>query len=567
MKNPMATWNGLPAELRGLIMDYVAIGAQEYNRSKASKGKKASRRRGMGGYAVVCKQWQCFIEKHNFRTLEVGSARDLSRFDQIMKDPRRRSLLRRVSLRVELPRYSKKLAKVPETDIEMDENEVMFTRGIWNLFDILSKWTLERPEGIELELGAASPSDKPELFGEAGLDENSESRFFSHELDFSWITAGCEQVGRHGLPEVSVVSSCHILRKNHRNFSSHALLTIFSSLPKLREIRYEPWHQIDMESQLEVDSDLARTMPFYPSHINRVSIFEHFDAFNDGAGGEEWEDADSSSSSSSDDDNDDHDDGYPDNNEDNGGDDESNTSGDESDAPIDPLDTDPFLPERTECRSLAKNLAYLSLQAEEMAVSNMADASTFFGSLLSNKTQPPVWTNLRRLTLTSHTMLSGIEPEQINKVLHLTATAAKQMPALKMLELYKVDQFGAAVFRYTVDTMSTTASWESTWEFRTEERVRTAWSAVASKNTNHELEFLPEVMLGEYRGPFIFINENLRSKDLVVHPASLADMLAKEMNKCNACHGFCAYPKPNLPLGLTPTASTHGVVDLTGDSE
>nr|XP_036588893.1 uncharacterized protein CTRU02_00940 [Colletotrichum truncatum]KAF6800535.1 hypothetical protein CTRU02_00940 [Colletotrichum truncatum] len=515
-KTEMATWNGLPVELRGLILEHLALSAVVERRSKVWRAKGS--RHDMGSYAVVCRQWQGFIEKINFSSLDINSAKDLSRFDELTQDPRRRSLLRRLSLRIELPRYANKLAKIPETDAEQNANEIAFTQALWNLFDILSKWTPQGTSGIELELSAASPSDKNKYFGETGLDQDGNSRFFDHDLDFSFITAGCEQIGRHGLPEVSVVSSCQVLRRNHRNFSSRSLLTIFSSLPQLREVRYEPWHQVDMEAQLEVDSDHARTLPFWPSYIKRISIFEHFDAFNDGVGSE-WEDAESDE-------------------------DEAGANGEESNAVNDPQDIQDV--PRTACPSLGQNLGWLSLQAEEMAVSNVADTFDFFGGIFARKAvpyTPPTWTNLRRLTLTSHTMISGVDSENINSVLHLTGSAAKHMPALEMLELYKVDQFGAAVFRYSVDTMSTTASWESTWEFRLEQRVKNIWGDVARKNTAHELVFLPEILLGEYRGPFVFISENLKSKDLVLHPVSLEDMLSKKMDKCKACNGFCAHPK------------------------
>ncbi|KAK2031286.1 hypothetical protein LX32DRAFT_585117 [Colletotrichum zoysiae] len=515
-KTEMASWNGLPVELRGLILEHLAFSAVAERRSKIWKAK--SKRHDMGSYAVVCRQWQGFIEKINFSNLEISTAKDLASFDEILQDPARRSYLRRVSLRVELPRYPNKLAKVPETDIEQNENEVAFTQGVWNFFDILSKWAPSASD-IELELSAASPSDKNKYFGEMGLDQDGNSRFFDHDLDFCFITAGCDQIGRHGLPEVSVISSCQILRRNHRNFSSRALLTIFSSLPRLREVRFEPWHQVDMEAQLEVDSDHARSLPFWPSHIKRISIFEHFDAFADGGEGE-WEDAD---------------------------------SGDENEmeANTDPAAPGPAAAEaedvgdvpRTSCPSLGHNLGHLSLQAEEMAVSNVSDASDFFEGLISRNRSPPVWKHLRRLALTSNMMIDGVDAELINNVLRTVANAAKHMPVLQILEIYKTDQFGGAVFRYSVDSDSTTASWEGTWDFRVEKDVKAAWAEVSKRNTAHELNFLPEIHLGDYCGPYAFFDEHLKTKDLVLHPSSLEDMLSKKMDKCKACNGYCAHPK------------------------
>ncbi|KAK2001214.1 hypothetical protein LX36DRAFT_570709 [Colletotrichum falcatum] len=515
-KTEMASWNGLPVELRGLILEHLAFSAVAERRSRIWKSK--SKRHDMGSYAVVCRQWQGFIEKINFSNLEISTAKDLASFDEILQDPARRSYLRRVSLRVELPRYPNRLAKVPETDIEQNENEVAFTQGVWNFFDILSKWTPSASD-IELELSAASPSDKNKYFGEMGLDQDGNSRFFDHDLDFCFIAAGCDQIGRHGLPEVPVISSCQILRRNHRNFSSRALLTIFSSLPRLREVRFEPWHQVDMEAQLEVDSDHARTLPFWPSHIKRISIFEHFDAFADGGEGE-WEDADS-------------------------GDENETEANTDSAAPgpamaeADDVDDVP----RTSCPSLGHNLGHISLQAEEMAVSNVSDASDFFEGLIPRNRSPPVWRHLRRLALTSNMLIDGVEAELINNVLRTVANAAKHMPVLQILEIYKTDQFGGAVFRYSVGPLSTTASWEATWDFRVEKDVKAAWAEVSKRNTAHDLDFLPEIHLGDYCGPYAFFDEHLKTKDLVLHPSSLEDMLSKKMNKCKACNGYCAHPK------------------------
>ncbi|CCF39288.1 hypothetical protein CH063_02101 [Colletotrichum higginsianum] len=515
-KTEMASWNGLPVELKGLILGHLASGAVTERRSKIWKAK--GKRHDMGSYAVVCRQWQGFIEKVNFSNLEISTSKDLASFDEIFQGPSRRSYLRRVSLRVELPRYANKLAKIPETDVEQNDNEIAFTQGIWNFFDILSKWTTSGA-GIELELSAASPSDKNKYFGEMGLDQDGNSRFFDHDLDFCFITAGCDQVGRHGLPEVSVVSSCQVLRRNHRNFSSRALLTIFSSLPQLHEVRFEPWHQVDMEAQLEVDSDHARTLPFWPSHIKRISLFEHFDAFADGGEGE-WEDADSGDESEA----------------------EENADAVAAPGPTMDDEEDGGVP-RTSCPSLGHNLGYLSLQAEEMAVSNVSDVSDFFEGFISRRSAPPVWKHLRRLVVTSNMMIDGVDAELINNVLRMVANVAKHMPALQVMEIYKTDQFGGAVFRYSVETLSTKASWESTWDFRVDKDVKAAWTEVAKKNTPHSLEFLPEIRLGDYQGPYVFFDQNLVTKDLVLHPSSLEDMLSKKLDKCKACHGFCAHPK------------------------
>lgn len=206
----------------------------------------------LAGYATVCKEWRDAIEEVNFKSLSVKQS-CLPEFGALFRSyPRRRTWLKHLWLRIELPRYDRALEKIPESMEEQDENNIVFTDGISSLFDILSRWKTEQCSGFSLELSAHSPSDRRQLFGEGGLTAERESRFFEFDLDLDLIGIP-EPSGSFGLPEVNVISKFCVLRRNYRNISSRALLHILLSLPRVTQLHYEPWHQLDREAQDSLD--------------------------------------------------------------------------------------------------------------------------------------------------------------------------------------------------------------------------------------------------------------------------------------------------------------------------
>lgn len=67
--------------------------------------------------------------------------------------------------------------------------------------------------------------------------------------------------GIHGLPMVEVVTSFSILRRNFRNVSATSLIPVLRSLPRLKEVRFEPWQQVDQPAQEDVDSGKYAYVP------------------------------------------------------------------------------------------------------------------------------------------------------------------------------------------------------------------------------------------------------------------------------------------------------------------
>lgn len=236
-------WARLPFELHRKILQILT-----YDELKSKL---------LAEYAVVCKSWQAQIEEINFQELVVKHA-DIAELESIVDGPRR-TYLKHLWLNIELDKYPHRLRLTPENEEEQESNNFKFTMALFDLFQVLEQW--DTPEfwrerhgrGLELEISAYSPSDKKNLFGEAGLDIDGNSRYFDSLLDF-YLLAINDPQGIHGLPMVNVVTAFHILRRNYRNVSAMAITPIIRSLPRLEELRLEPWQQPDIMAQEDVDS-------------------------------------------------------------------------------------------------------------------------------------------------------------------------------------------------------------------------------------------------------------------------------------------------------------------------
>lgn len=243
--NPNVSWGRLPYELSHKILQTLA--EDEINSHL------------MAEYAVVCRSWQAEIEKVSFRSLAVNQ-RDLHDLEQYVVG-HRRACLKHLWLKVELGEYSRRSRLLPENEQEQEDNNFHYSRALYDLFKILESWNtldfweLRNGRGLSLELSAYSPNDKRNLFGEAGLDEDGNSRYFDSLLDFMLLAID-EPQGIHGLPLVEIVTGFSILRRNFRNVSATSLTPILRSLPRLEEVRLEPWQQVDQPAQEDVDSGM-----------------------------------------------------------------------------------------------------------------------------------------------------------------------------------------------------------------------------------------------------------------------------------------------------------------------
>ncbi|KAM0323114.1 hypothetical protein ACHAQA_008964 [Verticillium albo-atrum] len=493
----MVGWNGLPAELKSLTLSFAIGAAQQKPKSHL-----------LASYAVVCKDWQEAVEPANFASLRV-TAGDLPDFTSLVVGPRRK-WLKHLLLGIELPKYPKKKNRVPETDDEQTDNDIAFSTAIIGLFETLGSWGIEESNGLEVELCARSPSDTLAMSGAAGISEEGESRYFDSHLDFAFHDTGW--VGQHGLPSVDVITKISILRRCWRNIDATAMLTLVSSLPRLTEVRYEPFQQFDDGAQEAIDMDRARFLPFWPSTIRRLSLFEHFDHPDD-----------EPTSNLTDEDGNpvEDDDGFVDEDEFEA----ENGNGDDAASHHDSIDEG----EPRTCAALAITIARRSLQLEELSVSFMADARHFFQPFFevraSRQGELPRWPRLRWLTLTSAVIHYDEDPDQLNALFLAAARAARRMPELCALELYSVCKHSGGVFRYAVRRGVASIAWEGTWDFELGEGVKRAWREVARANANAELEVVPEHTIRRYEGMFKFIHANLWTREMVLHGASSLEML------------------------------------------
>lgn len=428
---------------------------------------KKAKRHTLAGYAVVCKEWQAVVEQATFKSLQITS-HCVSQFGNTVRGERRR-WLKQVSLSIKLPTYPQKLSRTAETEAEQSHNNMVFTSTISGLFDVLGQWTMDQvaPGGLELELSARSPSDRKKLFGENGLDAaTGDTRYFDSDLHFDFVE-GAEYAGTFGLPSVEVVTWCSITRRNFRNFSPQALLTIFSSLPNLSRITYEPFHQVDPPAQADVDTASAFFILFWPATLKSVSLYEHDDAF-------EYED----------------------------------------------LYEDDEVTRIKYRKPLAGNIAKLSRRLEELNVANLCDARHIFEPFFEpQKGLPlPFWKDLRKMTLTAGVIAPSEEWDDTNELLQAAGNAARRMPVLRLMELYQAGGHFAGVFRYRVTEESTSLSWQSTWEFKVSHDVKETWKDVCRQHTSRELDIASEELIENYRGWPRFICGALETT--VVHPVS-----------------------------------------------
>lgn len=221
-------------------------------------------------------------------------------------------------------------------------------------------------------------------------------------------------------------------------------------------------------------AELAGQIPFWPTTLKRISIFEHFGVFDQN----------------------------------------------------DLWDT------RIRFPFLAHGLRRLSTHLQDLSVSFAVDAKDFFQPWASLKpgvpTPPslPRWEHLRWLTLTSRMIAEVAFPDEVNGLLRGAGLAAMAMPALQAMELYNATQWDAGVFRFLVVENTGVVSWTSTWEFRMAAGVKRVWREVALLRTRQEPLIFDEVRMADYKGgPEGFIHSELATRELVLHPTSSADMM------------------------------------------
>ncbi|KAL8658705.1 MAG: hypothetical protein Q9226_000819 [Calogaya cf. arnoldii] len=199
-----------------------------------------------------------------------------------------------------------------------------------------------------------------------------------------------------GLEEVPAVTGLLLRRQTRRAWEPASLRAVIGQLTGLQELYYEPWREWEQVVQQDRDKDtqIIFKLPSF-RQLKRLVLFEDFDDHHDAA----FEDF-------------------------------------------------PYYlhaePVRTPDVAFSEALAEVSLKVEHLSASFNVEAKWFLQA-----SQPSwVWEKLTSLVLTSD--LFGPEGSHavINNLLRAAAKAAKQMPALKSMELWNGGWRHGCVFQF-----------------------------------------------------------------------------------------------------------------------
>lgn len=238
---------------------------------------------GWASVASVCKEWQQYVEKRNFRRLKLQVS-CLDDFERVVRRGERRGLIHHIWLDVELPEYSCHLCQREESCSWSNRNSSIISKGIWKLFRILSKWESAPELGrrdLTLELNAHSPSDSKHWFknyyftSDNKDNEDATSNCSSwHDPQHGWVDGQqvmippCPAVLRlfgsidlhfkEDLPRVDIITGFVVRRQLRRSLPPSSLLLLLKKLSGLESMTYEPWRVWDRDWRIINDHRMHR---------------------------------------------------------------------------------------------------------------------------------------------------------------------------------------------------------------------------------------------------------------------------------------------------------------------
>ncbi|KAK1534010.1 hypothetical protein CPAR01_10718 [Colletotrichum paranaense] len=221
------------------------------------------------------------------------------------------------------------------------------------------------------------------------------------------------------LPLVLAVTSLLLRQQSRWRWKPESLAHMFSRLPRVQEVHYEPWSGLGKS-----DAEFNRQI------LKRLVIFENFNQQ------------------------------YPANmrrREFLGGED---------------VGTHAL---RKPIRDIGQIIALTSLRLEHPAASYIADASHFFEIRLDW-----AWPNLKSLALTAKALTPHEDSNEIEALLLAAAAAANNMPQLETLEIWNGRKGLAGLLRYQAFRPKREAVhlWRGTWKLAMDSSVIHAWDTV-----------------------------------------------------------------------------------------
>ncbi|KZL65468.1 hypothetical protein CT0861_10623 [Colletotrichum tofieldiae] len=498
--NPDKT--SLPMELHLLVMEHL----------KESHYSDSTQRHQFAPYTCVSRSWQAFFERLTFKNLILRIG-DVSAFREHTQTPERRGHVNHIWLRLEEKRFD-----LDEPVTPTEHNVGYFGTSLLHLWNTLAAWEA-RPsgQGLTLELSIHmlagllkydrhAPED--DLGNYSTYLDTGSLRQYEIATKFAqrsprWVEdivsepsnlAGANRslytsdvsMRNVVMPSVEVVTKFLTRRANTRNLRSKTLGKILGSLPRLEEVHIERW-------RLSRVGDERRWLTGLSPSIKKFNIFHET-----------------------------------------------------SDWPQDPTATTAFMMafEVEPSDSLVRGAVHL----ETLSLCHIVQAENFFRSVLEGRPvfDVPVrlgvergplviFKNLTHLTLTCDLLAADLNstlnwgPEWKQGVNRLLLSAAKavagQMPKLRRLEIWDIQDGEVCVFCYEVHEDYAELVWKSAVEARIfEDGVVKAWETAAEAHGKAELRIRTgQVVCNdfEYYG---FVLPHLESKHMIIHPVSAAQM-------------------------------------------
>ncbi|KZL81154.1 hypothetical protein CI238_08225 [Colletotrichum incanum] len=410
-----STWDGLPREVRLLILQYLMQDGCA-----------------LGRLATVSREWQTEIERYNFARIRLTPPR-LVNFSAMIQ--RNRALVSYIWFCLELDDYDCTTcapARGMPPGVEWEEafaisdtDKCPITTAFRNLFSILNTWDLHGD--LILDISIYSPSDSEHWFqyltfmpdapsdmpGDYGIEKAISNRDY-HDPQHSWVAGFrhsasstyairkvLHSVMGQGpfdsdqselqwwdqLPSVPAVTSLLLRQQNRRRWKPASLAHMFARFPRLQEVHYEPWREWDfIQSYTDRSYQyLFESIQRSNNGFKRLVVFENFNQQYPATMQQFLEGVELSG--------------------------------------CDRI--------RNPAPAVGQMVALTSLKLEHLAASFIADASHFF------EIHPAwEWPNLTSLILTSKLLTPDENSIEIGAMLRAAAAAAMKMPQLETMEIW-----------------------------------------------------------------------------------------------------------------------------------
>lgn len=223
--------------------------------------------KGISPCAAVSKEWRVVIEKRMFSHLKLHPT-CLVFLAQLAEE--QTAQIDHIWLNIELQRYTCRDCRSEEPDTWSRSNDKIVAASVARLFSILANWNWKKANferHLTLELNAYSPSDSEHWFRDCYFGAPGEDKFevlpkgeIAHDPRHRWCHDRRAKAPPDGalrrpfepsfinfkkdaqeLPLVHVVTKFILRRQCRRHFDPLALSHLWSKLPRLDEICYEPW--------------------------------------------------------------------------------------------------------------------------------------------------------------------------------------------------------------------------------------------------------------------------------------------------------------------------------------